>query len=96
MKELDGVQVRLSILRNDKSPLILTAYHCTFEYTPQYDLWRFDLQYKSDACVNPEARPQFSLTGCQLKASGQDPIFIGVVGRSSPCQSKVTSPVGTG
>src|SRR4030095_885582 len=35
--------------RNDKSPLILTAYHCTFEYTPQYDMWRFDLQYKSDS-----------------------------------------------
>jgi len=63
--------------RNDKSPLVLTAYHCTFQYTPHYDLWRFDLQYKSDSCANPMVEPTFfSLTGCQLKASGQGSDFL--------------------
>lgn len=78
--------------RNDKLPLVLTAYHCTFEYTPQYDLWRFDLQYKSDSCVNPEAEPQFfSLTGCQLKASGQGSDFLLVLLNDAvPVNQKVT------
>jgi hypothetical protein len=63
--------------RNDKSPLLLTAYHCTFEFTPEYDLWRFDLQYKSDSCANPVSEPVFfSLTGCTLKASGQGSDFL--------------------
>ena len=63
--------------RNDKTPYILTAFHCTFEYTPQYDLWRFDLLYKSDSCANPAEEPVFfSLTGCQLKAKGQGSDFL--------------------
>ncbi len=63
--------------RNDKSPFILTAYHCTFEFTPQYDLWRFDLEYKSDSCANPVAEPTiFSLTGCERKAGGQASDFL--------------------
>ena len=63
--------------RNDKSPLLLTAYHCQFNFTPQYDMWRFDLQYKSDSCTNPVTEPLFfSLTGCQLKASGQGSDFL--------------------
>ena len=63
--------------RNDKTPYILTAYHCTFEYTPKYDLWRFDLEYRSDSCQNPLTEPQFiSLTGCEKKAGGQASDFL--------------------
>jgi hypothetical protein len=78
--------------RNDKSPFILTAYHCTFEYTPQYDLWRFDLQYKSDSCANPLNEPQyFSLTGCELKASGQGSDFLLVhLNNDVPINQQVT------
>lgn len=78
--------------RNDRSPFILSAYHCTFQYTPKYDLWRFDLQYKSDSCANPAAEPQyFSLTGCQLKASGQGSDFLLVLLNDDvPINQKVT------
>lgn len=63
--------------RNDKSPLVLTANHCTFEYTPIYDMWRFDLQFKSDSCINPASEPTIlSLTGCTLKAKGQASDFL--------------------
>ena len=63
--------------RNDKTPYVLLAYHCTFEYTPQYDLWRFDLGYASDSCVNPATEPVgFSMTGCERKAGGQSSDFL--------------------
>lgn len=63
--------------RNDKTPYILTAHHCTFEYTPQYDLWRFDLEYASDSCATPLNEPQrFSVTGCEKKATGQASDFL--------------------
>ncbi len=63
--------------RNDKSPLVLTANHCTFGYTPVYDMWRFDLQFKSDSCTNPASEPTIlSLTGCTLKAKGQASDFL--------------------
>jgi hypothetical protein len=66
--------------RNDKTPYLLTAFHCQFEYTPVYDSWRFDLQYKSEQCENPATEPQyFSLTGCQLIASGQASDFLMVL-----------------
>lgn len=63
--------------RNDKTPYLLTAFHCQFEYTPFYDMWRFDLQYKSETCLNPPTEPQyFSITGCELKALGQASDFL--------------------
>ena len=66
--------------RNDKTPYLLTAYHCQYDYTPIYDMWRFDFQYKSTTCENPATEPQyFSLTGCQLIASGQASDFLMVL-----------------
>ena len=66
--------------RNDKTPYLLTAFHCQYEYTPLYGSWRFDLQYKSEQCENPATEPQyFSLTGCQLIASGQASDFLMVL-----------------
>jgi hypothetical protein len=63
--------------RNDKTPYILTAHHCTFEFTPQYDLWRFDLEYKSLTCENPTTEPViFSMTGCEKKAGAQASDFL--------------------
>lgn len=63
--------------RNDKTPYLLTAFHCQYNFTPLYDMWRFDFQYASTACTNPVSEPQyFSLTGCSLIASGQESDFL--------------------
>nr|MDQ3015119.1 hypothetical protein [Bacteroidota bacterium] len=63
--------------KQDKSPFLLTAHHCTFEYTPQYDLWRFDLRYLSETCTNPDTEPvAFSMTGCNKKATYQGSDFL--------------------
>ncbi len=67
----------INTTRNDKTPYLLTAYHCQFDYTPIYDMWRFDLQYKSTTCENPDNEPSyFSLTGCTLISSGQASDFL--------------------
>ena len=67
----------INTTRNDKTPYLLTAFHCQYEYTPLYDMWRFDFDYKSEQCENPPTEPQyFSLTGCQLIASGQASDFL--------------------
>lgn len=63
--------------RHDKTPYLLTAYHCQYDFTPFYDQWRFDFQYASPECPNPATEPDyFSLTGCALKASGQASDFL--------------------
>jgi hypothetical protein len=63
--------------RQDKTPYLLSAYHCQYDFTPQYDLWRFDFTYASPACENPAVEPStFSLTGCSLTALGQETDFL--------------------
>ena len=63
--------------RNDKTPYVLSAHHCQFDYTPIYDMWRFDFQYLSLTCTNPSVEPQyFSITGCDLVAGGQASDFL--------------------
>ena len=63
--------------RNDKTPYLLTAYHCQYEYTPRYDMWRFDFDYASATCENPASEPSFfSLTGCELISLGQASDFL--------------------
>lgn len=67
----------INTTRNDKTPYLLSAYHCQYDYTPLYDMWRFDLQYKSTTCDNPDNEPSFtSLTGCSLISSGQESDFL--------------------
>lgn len=63
--------------RQDKTPYLLTAFHCQHGFTPHFDLWRFDLYYASPTCENPPAEPvPTSLTGCTLRAKGQGSDFI--------------------
>lgn len=63
--------------RNDKTPYVLTAHHCQYDYTPFYDMWRFDFQYLSETCTNPQVEPPyFSITGCDLVAGGQASDFL--------------------
>ncbi|HJW27834.1 MAG TPA: hypothetical protein VJ508_01155, partial [Saprospiraceae bacterium] len=40
-------------VRQDKTPYLLTAYHCQYNYHPQYANWRFDFEYASTTCTNP-------------------------------------------
>ena len=82
----------INTTRNDKTPFLLTAYHCTFNYTPLYDMWRFDFQYASPDCPNPPTEPQyFSLTGCALRASGQASDFLLVLlDNTIPVDQEVT------
>ncbi|MDX1478363.1 MAG: hypothetical protein R3301_11700 [Saprospiraceae bacterium] len=61
----------------DGRPFILSAEHCLAEYTPMWDLWRFDFSYRSDACMTPGTEPvASSLTGCTLRAKQRDTDFL--------------------
>lgn len=61
----------------DKTPYLLSAYHCQYNYTPRYDLWRFDFYYASETCANPANEPAFfSMTGCALQSLGQATDFL--------------------
>jgi hypothetical protein len=65
--------------RNDKTPYVLTAFHCQWNATPLYDQWRFEFEYVSPTCPNPPTEPQLlSLTGCELVSGGQasDYLFL--------------------
>lgn len=82
----------VNTVRNDKTPYVLSAHHCQWNYTPMYDLWRFDFQYTSPGCVNPPSEPQFfSMTGCQLIALGQASDFLLVLlDQPVPANQEVT------
>lgn len=63
--------------QQDGTPLILSAEHCLAEYTPEFDLWRFDFNYDAPGCVIPEQEPEFdALTGCMLLARQRDTDFM--------------------
>ncbi|HEY3385521.1 MAG TPA: carboxypeptidase regulatory-like domain-containing protein [Saprospiraceae bacterium] len=64
-------------VRNDKTPYLLTAFHCQYEYTPKYKMWRFDFNYTSPTCTNPAEEPAYtSLEGCDFMALGQASDFL--------------------
>lgn len=61
----------------DGTPLLLSAFHCQDGYTPLYDLWRFDFNYRSDSCTTPDMEPdRMSIIGCQRKAGYQQTDFL--------------------
>lgn len=78
--------------RHDKTPYLLTAFHCQYNYTPIYDMWRFDFQFKSSECANPSSAPQFfSLVGCELKSLGQESDYLLVLlNEDIPINQEVT------
>ncbi len=41
----------------DRTPYILTAFHCSNGLQPLYDLWRFDFQYYSKNCITGDTIP---------------------------------------
>lgn len=61
----------------DGRSFILSAHHCQSGFNPIYDSWRFDFGYESTSCQKPAIEPGFqSLTGCVLRAKGQDSDFL--------------------
>ncbi|MDX1409566.1 MAG: hypothetical protein R3330_15570, partial [Saprospiraceae bacterium] len=61
----------------DGTPYILSAEHCLAQYTPMWDLWRFDFNYRSSDCMNPGEEPAAqSITGCSLRAKQRDTDFL--------------------
>lgn len=57
---------------DDRTPYILTAFHCQTGFTPIYDMWRFDFEYESIDCSNPSSEPNYLFTtGCSYRA-GRD------------------------
>ncbi len=60
----------------DGKPLLLSANHCFSDYTPLFNLWRFDFNYEHPTCENDGNEPEFqSLLGCELRAAWQDTDF---------------------
>lgn len=57
---------------NDGAPYILTAYHCQGDYTPYYDMYRFDFNYQGATCSNPATEPNYSsMMGAIFRAERQ-------------------------
>lgn len=62
--------------RADETPYVLSAFHCTDGFTPMYDFWRFDFNYETENCVNPDTEPNFqSLLGCHYRAGRRENDF---------------------
>lgn len=61
----------------DRTPYILSAYHCQYELTPMYDLWRFDFEYQSQTCSNLQNEPSFTdFTGCSMVSGRLESDFL--------------------
>ena len=61
----------------DGTPYILSAFHCQDGFTPEWDMYRFDFNYESPDCNNPNTEPSFtSILGSELRAGRQENDFI--------------------
>ena len=61
----------------DGTPYIYTGFHCMDGFTPIYDLWRFDFQYRAVGCDPPVSEPQFlSVLGSTYRAGRQENDFL--------------------
>ncbi len=66
----------LNNINEDKKPFILTAFHCHGNYTPIFDLWRFDFNYQTPDCNNVTTAPEYeSIIGCTFKSGYEDTDF---------------------
>jgi len=63
--------------QQDGRPYVLSAFHCQDGFTPEFDFWRFDFNYESQGCVNPQEEPApNSLLGCREVAGYQASDFL--------------------
>lgn len=61
----------------DGRPFIYTGFHCMDGYTPLYDLWRFDFNYRAADCAEPNAEPAYTpLMGSTYRAGRRDNDFL--------------------
>jgi lysyl endopeptidase len=61
----------------DGRPLVLSAFHCQDGFTPLFEFWKFDFNYESIDCNNPEVEPTpQSILGSDLKAGRREDDFI--------------------
>lgn len=61
----------------DGTPYILSAFHCQDGFTPLWDMYRFDFNFESPDCDNPNQEPAYtSVLGSQLRAGRQENDFI--------------------
>lgn len=69
-----------SLLNNtslDGTPYLLSAYHCQYGYTPIWDMYRFDFNYESDGCDNPDVEPGYqSVLGAEYVSGRVSNDFI--------------------
>jgi hypothetical protein len=57
----------------DQRPLILSASHCQDYLTPMHQFWRFDFNFMTDGCENPDDVPSFDrIVGCRQLAVNRD------------------------
>ena len=57
----------------DQRPLVLSALHCQDNFTPMHQFWRFDFDFMSATCENPNTAPSFNrLIGCRQLAGFRD------------------------
>lgn len=63
--------------RQDQTPYILSAFHCQYGNTPQFQNFSFFFRYESPECQNPFLEPkQIKVTGSQLRAKWQNSDFL--------------------
>ena len=54
---------------NDRTPYVLSAFHCQDGFTPFFDMWSFDFGYESFSCADPDNEPSFvRVTGSEMVA----------------------------
>ncbi|MCB9311796.1 MAG: carboxypeptidase regulatory-like domain-containing protein [Lewinellaceae bacterium] len=64
-------------VREDRTPYILSAFHCQYGYTPLYQFWAYHFRYQSESCANPAEEPSFlKISGSQLRAKWADSDFL--------------------
>lgn len=63
--------------RQDQTPYILSAFHCQYGNTPQFENFSFFFSYESPDCQNPFIEPkQIKVTGSQLRAKWANSDFL--------------------
>lgn len=61
----------------DGRPLVLSAFHCQDGFTPLFDFWKFDFNYESVDCGDPDSEPvPQSILGSTKLAGRQENDFI--------------------
>ncbi|MBC6993050.1 hypothetical protein QWY85_14470 [Neolewinella lacunae] len=61
----------------DGRPYVLTGFHCMDGFTPLYDLWELDFDYRSTGCTNPATEPTpTTYRGVEFRAGLRETDFM--------------------